>query len=197
MESCLRKCSCKNSFVTLLVIKISSLIVDAGIAGVQSQLGFVDVPTDTTHRFAAKRAANANCISRTMVSFGVESVVVRDNLLQPQVALRFDGLAVRYREHGYFFCSIGITIDEWVILDVRHGLHHLSVCIEESALAVCQCLCLCSEEHRGKAILHFPDVHYLVTGNHNGSAVIGLEKLSAFIRTTGEFFGSELFDARL
>src|SRR5699024_1485777 len=113
------------------------------------------------------------------------------------MALRLDRLAVRYREHRHFLCSVSFAVDEWVILDVCHGLHHLSVCIEESALAVGKRLCLCSEEHRGKAILHFPDVHYLVTGNHNGSAAIGLEKLCAFIRTTGEFFGFELLDARL
>nr|DAQ25713.1 MAG TPA: hypothetical protein [Caudoviricetes sp.] len=196
MESCLRKCSCRNCLVILLDIEFSSLFLGAGTTYIQAALGFVDAPADTLQCRAASRAADIEGVSGT-AAFGVEPEVVRYHLFDPHSALRLDCAAVGCGDHCHFLRTLSVAVDEWVILDVCHGLHRLSVCIEEPTFAVGQCFCLCSEEHGGETILHLPDIQALVTGHHYGCATLGLEEQAALIVLLGEVLSAEIVDARL
>ena len=84
-----------------------------------------------------------------------------------------------------------------MLTDLGHKSHRLSVSVEESTLAVCQCFCLGSEEDRGKAVLHLPDIQFLVVGYCHGHTAFGLEKQTALIVLLREVLGIEIVDVRL
>ena len=126
-----------------------------------------------------------------------EPEVVRDHLLKPHFALRLDCGLIGYGDHRHLLRTLGVAVDEWVILDFRHGLHRLSICIQESALAVGQCFCLCAEEYGRASILHLPDVQTLVTGYHNRCAMLVLQYQTALIVLLGKVLGTVAVDARL
>ena len=177
--------------------KFSSLFLGAGAAYIQATLGFVDCSADTLQRRPAARTADIKGICGTMSVLGVEPEVVRDHLFKPHLALCLDCGTVGCGDHCHFLRTLGIAVNEWVILDIRHGSHRLSVCVKESTLAVCQCLCLCSEEYGGETILHLPEIHLLVTGHRHGHTTRVLEDDVAVIVTLGKILGTEIFDTRL
>ena len=180
----------------LLVMEFSSLFLGAGAAYIQAVLSFVDARTDTLQCRAAARAVDMKGIYGTAV-FGVEPEVVRDHFLKPHLALRLDCAAVECRDHCHLFRTFGIAVDEWVVADLGHGLHRLSVSVQKSAPAICQCLCLRTEEYGGKAVLHFPEIHRLVTGYRHGHTTLILEDDVAVIVALVEILGTEVVDTRL
>jgi len=129
MESCLRKCSCRNALVILLVIEFSSLFLGADTAYIQASLGFIDVPADTFQRRTAARAADIEGISEIAV-LGAEPEVVRYHLFDPHSALTLDCIAIERGDHCHFLCTLDVTVDEWVVTDLGHGLYHPSAEIE-------------------------------------------------------------------
>ena len=107
----------------LLVMDFSSLFLGAGAAYIQATLGFVDCSADTLQRRATSRAADIECVSETAV-FGVEPEVVRYHLFDPHSTLTLDCVAIERGDHCHFFRALYVTVDEWVISDLSHGLHH-------------------------------------------------------------------------
>jgi len=175
---------------------VSSLNFVTGVAHIQATLGFVDDSADTLQCRAAARASDIEVVSGIAV-LAVEPEVVRNHLLKPHLALCLDCVAVGRGYHCHLLRTIGITVDEWVVTDFGHGLHRLSVSVQKTTSAICQCLCLRTEEYGGKAVLHFPEIHRLVTGHRHGHTTLVLEDDMAVIVTLGEILGTEIFDTRL
>ena len=178
-------------------MSMSSLFHVTGAAYIQAAPGFVDVRTDPLHHRTAARAADVEGISGTIAVLTAEPEIVGNHLLQPHTGLRSDCVLMGCGDHGYFLAPLGITVDEGVIQDLGHGLHRLSVCIVEPALAVGQRVCSGSEEHGGKAVLHLPDVQFPVAGYRHGSPPPGLEEKVAHIPFSGKISGSQGSDVRL
>lgn len=107
----------------LVAINFSSLFLGAGTAYIQAALGFVNVPTDTLQPRAASRAADIEGVSGTTI-LGAKPEVVRNHLLKPHSALTLDCVAIERGNHCHFLCTLDVTVDEWVISDLSHGLHH-------------------------------------------------------------------------
>lgn len=176
--------------------KFSSLFLGAGTAYIQAVLGFVDARTDTLQRRPATRTADIKGISGTAV-FAVEPEVVRDHLFKPHLALCLDCGTVGRGDHCHFLRTLGIAVNEWVIADVQHGLHRLSVSVQKTSPAICQRFCLRTEEYGGKAVLHLPEIHLLLTGHRHGHTTLVLEDDVAVIVTLVEILWTEIFDTRL
>ena len=175
---------------------MSSLFLCAGTAYIQATLGFIDAPTDTLQRCAAARAADIESVSGTAV-LGVEPEVVRDHLLKPHPAPGFGCVTVGRGDHCHFLFTLGIAVDEWVVADLDHVLHCLSVSVQKTAPAICQRFCFRSEAHGGKSVLHFPEIHLLVTGHRHWHTTPVLEDDVAVIVTLVKILGTEVFVPRL
>ncbi len=113
----------------LVAINFSSLFLGADTAYIQAALGFVDAPADTLQYRAASRAADIEGVSGTTI-LGAKPEVVRYHLFDPHSALCLDCVAVERGDHCHLLRTLNVTVDEWVVTDLGHGLYHPSAEIE-------------------------------------------------------------------
>ena len=176
---------------------VSSLNFGTGAAHIQATLVFVACSADALQSRAAAGTTDMKGVCGNLCILGEEPEVVRHHFLKPHTALRFDCVSVERGDHCRFLCVIGVAIDERVISDIGHGLHHSSVIIEEPSSAVSHSFCFRTEKHSGQAPLYLPDVQNGIPSNDDGNAVLGLEKHLTLVAVTGKVLGTVLFDNRL
>ena len=185
-ESCLRKCSRRKSWVIVVAIIVSSLLFYTGTAHIQRPGGFIDGLTHPCQRLAAARTVDGKVVVGELPPVAAEPEVVGDHFLQPQTALRHDGVVVQRGEHGHFLCTLGVTVDEGIIADLGHGSHRPSIKIQKPALAIGQRFCLCAKTHGAEAVVYFPDARVLMLGNDHRLPLLSGKQHLALILAPGE-----------